>query len=478
GVVLIGAVHDYLSLMISVRNRGTSLAEVARGAVSPAARVLFLAFVWIGLVLVVTAFCNAAVGTFVSAPEIVLPTFSLVGIAVLFGFLTHRLGLNTVVSTVIALGLLVGVIGLGFVVPIELQDFGVPEESVQGTWIVILLVYGMVASVLPVWVLLQPRDYIATWILIFGMGLGYLGIAWVHPEIKAPGFTTAMSASRGPIWPMLFILVACGAVSGFHSLVAGGTTSKQLASERHGRLVGYGSMLVEGGLALMSLIAVSAGLYYTATQAGGRGPALQTILAEEGKLVAFGRGYNVLTRPILGPLGEVLGLPRLGLVVGLTMVNAFVMTTLDTSVRLTRFITTELAGPPLRVFRNRFVATLPAVVVAYVLAVQKDAFDQVWPMFGAANQLIAALALMTITAYLLQRGKPTLYTVIPALFMLATTMAALVWQAYDNLVKADVPNYTMGVTALVLLVLAGVLVHQGRRALIQGLSARRAGSEA
>jgi carbon starvation protein len=461
GVVLIGAVHDYLALMVSVRNRGQSLPDVARSAISPSARVLFLVFVWIGLVLVITAFCGAAAKTFVSVPEIVLPTFALMPIAVLFGFLNYKVKLRTAPNTAIALALLLFVIWLGFKKPIELQDFHVAEAHVKSVWLVVLILYGVIASVLPVWVLLQPRDYIATWILIAGMGMGFVGIAWVHPAMNAPAFTGAMS-DKGPVWPMLFIIVACGAVSGFHCLVAGGTTSKQLASQRQGLSIGYGSMLVEGALAIMAMIMVGAGLYYTVGQAdaAGGGLVLHQVLKTGSPIDAFGRGFQVLTKPFLGPAGKWLGVAGLGMIIGTTMVNAFVMTTLDTSMRLARFITTELAGPYVKPFRNRLVASLAAAVPAYLLAVTPDAFKSIWPMFGAANQLIAALALIVISAYLLKRNKPIVYTVVPAAFMLVTTIAALLWQAYCHLLKAEKPNYTLGVTALILLVLAAVLAVQ------------------
>ncbi len=461
GVVFIGAVHDYMALMLSIRNRGVSISEIARQAVSPSARVLFMVFVWIALVFVITAFAGAAASTFNQAPQIVLPTFALMFIAVLFGFLAYRLRLNVAVSTVIALALLALVIWLGFRAPIRLdpllERLGVETtaQNVKHAWILILLAYGVVASVLPVWVLLQPRDYIATWILIIGMGMGFAGVLLSHPQMRAPAFTAAMTP-KGPVWPMLFIIVACGAVSGFHSLVAGGTTSKQITSERQGLAIGYGSMLTEGALAVLALTAVGAGLYYTASGAPAGAPTLMSFFAKGGgnPIGAFGKGFEALTMPFLGPLGKAVGVAGLGMIVGTTMVNAFVMTTLDTSVRLTRFITTELVGPLVGFFRNRLVASLAAVVPAYLLAVMPDAFKSVWPMFGASNQLIAALALIVASAYLFRRGKPTVYTIVPAVFMLVTTMAALAWQAYSHLVKAAKPNYALGITALVLLVLA------------------------
>jgi carbon starvation protein len=246
--------------------------------------------------------------------------------------------------------------------------------------------------------------------------------------------------------------------------VAGGTTSKQLGHERQGLLVGFGSMLTEGALAILALIAVGAGLYYSKAQAdaAGGGYALLALLPKDagGPITAFGRGFEAITKPLIAPVGKALGVAGLGMIIGTTMVNAFVMTTLDTSVRLSRFITSELLGPIARVFRNRFVASLLPVIPAFLLAAMPGAFGRIWPLFGAANQLIAALALIVVSAYLLRRGKPICYTLIPAVLMLITTMSALLWQAYTHLLKAEKPNYTLGVTALVLFVLAAVLAIQ------------------
>jgi carbon starvation protein len=515
GVVLIGAVHDYLALMVSVRHGGSSLPDVAREAVSSPARVLFLIFVWVGLVLVITAFVNAAASTFLAVDKVpvkaeaveaaageeaaaekeaaagaegeaaageietqyierdtgtrvLIPTFVLMLIAVLFGVMINKLKVKTWLATVIALILLAGAFALGFAFPEGTSLLGMEKGTAKAVWLVVLMVYAIVASVLPVWVLLQPRDYLATWILIFGMGLGFAGIIVVHPTLNAPVFTSVTTA-KGPVWPMLFIIVACGAVSGFHCLVAGGTTSKQLAAEGQGLFIGYGSMLTEGALAMLALIAVGAGLYFTGEQAAaaGGGFVLGDFLQPGGggPITAFGRGFATLAEPFISPLAAALGVAGLGVILGTTMVNAFVMTTLDTSVRLARFITTELLGDAVPLFRNRVVASLTPAIPAFLLAVMPGAFTKIWPMFGAANQLIAALALVVISAWLLKRGKPTLYTVIPALFMLVTTLAALLWQAYQNLVKAEEPNYVLGVTAIVLLALALVLAYQARQAL-------------
>ncbi len=475
GVVLIGAVHDYLTLMISVRNRGNSLPDVARSILGGPARVLFLIFVWIGLVLVITSFCAVTTDTFIEAPQIVFPTFALMLIAILFGVLTYRLNMKTWQSTAIALALMAGVVALGFVLPIRLEDLGVPAGSVRTVWLLVLLAYGVIASVVPVWILLQPRDYLSTWILLGGMLAGFVGIVWVQPALKAPAVTENLWSPQ-PLWPMMFITVACGAVSGFHCLVAGGTTSKQLTKEKHGLAVGYGAMLTEGALAIMALIAVGAGICFTQEQAGAQGYSLLGILGQKtggGAIVAFGRGFDVLTDPFLGRLGRACGVQNLGMTAGILMVNAFVLTTLDTTVRLARFITHELVGERVRAFRNRWLASVAPVALALLLATQKSAFASIWKIFGSANQLIAALALIVITGYLLKKARRALYTALPAVFMLVTTMAALLWQAYQYLFEAEKPDYTLGITALVLLALAVGMAIQGRKALVEGLFGRK-----
>jgi len=475
GVVLIGAVHDYLTLMISVRNKGNSLPDVARTVLGGPARVLFLVFVWIGLVLVITSFCAVTTDTFIEAPAIVLPTFALMLIATLFGVLTYRLNMKTWLGTAIALVLMAGVVALGFVLPIRLEALGVPAGSVRTVWLLVLLAYGVIASVVPVWILLQPRDYLSTWILLGGMLAGFVGIVWVQPALKAPAVTESLWSPQ-PLWPMMFITVACGAVSGFHCLVAGGTTSKQLAKEKHGLPVGYGAMLTEGALAIMALVAVGAGICFRQEEAGAGGYSLLGILGQKtggGAIVAFGRGFDVLTDPFLGRLGRACGVENLGMIAGILMVNAFVLTTLDTTVRLARFITHELVGEHVRAFRNRWLASAAPVALALLLATQKSAFASIWKVFGSANQLIAALALIVITGYLLKKARRALCTALPAIFMLVTTMAALLWQAHQYLFEAEKPDYTLGITALVLLALAVGMAVQGRKALVEGLLGKK-----
>ena len=452
GVVFIGAVHDYISLMVSVRHGGRSLPEIAREAVGARARLLFMLFVWLSLILIIAVFAVVASRTLMATPAIVIPTFAIIPIAALFGWATYRLKLPVPVGTVISLALLAGGILLGYRFPLSLP---LGETAAFRTWFGILIAYGFAASVLPVWVLLQPRDYISTWVLIVGVVLGFAGVVLSRPDFSAPFFTGWKSATQGPMWPMLFVLIACGAISGFHSLVAGGTTSKQLSKESDGKMVGFGAMLTEGAVALLALVCVAAGLKWAAPE--GDPLSFQGILTGGGGPInAFGTGYGSLTAPIL-TLG-------FGTLVGITMLKTFVMTTLDTTVRITRFITAELLGRRLPVFRNRIVAALVGVVGAFLLGLSGK-WSVLWPVFASANQLVAALTLIVLTAYLIGIKKPSAYTLYPAVFMLATTIGALVWNGIRFFFPPEGTsvNITLGTTCVVLLVLALLVATEAPR---------------
>lgn len=449
GTVFIGAVHDYLSLMVSVKFKGNSIPQIAQEVIGRRARNLFSVFVLITLILVAAVFAFVATQTLISTPQVVIPTFGVIFVAMAFGYMVYKLRFSTPIATVIALAILFFLIWVGYKVPVSLPF---SDQANFAIWFIILVTYGLIASVLPVWVLLQPRDYISTWVLIIGMAIGLIGTLITHPTINAPVFTSFTTGS-GPMWPMLFIIIACGAISGFHSLVAGGTTSKQLAKESHGRMVGYGSMLMEGVLATLALITVAAGLFWKAP-AGMEQYALFDVLKTGGPIKAFGMGYGRLVEPLLGTFG---------MLAGITMLKTFVMTTLDTCVRLGRFVAAELLGPSIPAMKNRFVGSLFVVVIAFYLG-YTGTYNIIWPMFGAANQLVAALALLVITAYLVGVKKPTKYTLYPAIFMILTTIAALIYQGY-NFLLGDSPNIVLGITAVVLIILAVIVGIEAQKIL-------------
>jgi len=420
GAVFMGAVHDYVSLMASVRNKGVSVGEIAERTLGRRARLVLSIFLWCALVLVVAVFGVITARTFTTQPAIVLPTFGLIGLSMVFGKFVLRGGARLGPATVLALLALGGLIWLGRCVPIDLGEtvLGLPAVTF---WFWVLMVYCVAASILPVWLLLQPRDYLSTWILYLGLVGGVAGLLALHPNIGAPAFTGFHTGS-GHMWPMLCVMIACGAISGFHSLVASGTTSKQLARESDGLRVGYGAMILEAGLAGL-VILIAAGTLGWDTAAIPAAGSLQYLMSSEGggPIVAFATGLSRLVDAL--PL---LTAP-VGLFFGLLMINAFVITTLDTSTRLARFVMQELGnGVPL--LGNRWVATLITVVAAGWLGAS-DSYSRIWPVFGATNQLVAALSLIVVSSWLVSLRKPRLVTLLPALFMLVTTVAALAWQA-------------------------------------------------
>ncbi len=408
GTAFIGIVHDYLSLMVSVRNRGVSIAEVARKVISPTAKWLFSVFVWLALILVIAVFAVITAKTLVDKPEIVIPTISLIFIAVLFGLAVYRWKVRVLPATAAAWLLLAFTVWLGYRFPVKASF---------NFWFYFFLVYAYIASNIPVWVLLQPRDYLSMTILFVGLVIGYAGLLALNPAINGPALVSFNSA-RGPLFPMLFVIIACGAISGFHSLVASGTTAKQLDRESHGKMVGAAAMLFEGALALLVLLLMAGALFWKKAPEGLSSFVFQKVLSAS-PIVAFGTGFA----RAVSKLGISL---QAGMAFGILMLNAFVLTTLDTSVRLSRFVFQEAIAGPVKVLRNRWVAGAVAMVLAGLLAAT-NSYEVIWPVFGSANQLVAALSLFTVTAYLVGVRKPSIYTLIPALFMWIMTESALLY---------------------------------------------------
>ena len=450
GAVFMGAVHDYTALMASVRNGGCSVGELAEHSLGRRARLVLSLFLWAAMVLVIAVFGVITAKTFVANPSIVVPTFGLIGVAMIFGTLVLRRGGSLLPGTLAALATLAGLIWLGNRFPIDLGTtvLGLP---VLTFWFWSLMIYCVLASVLPVWLLLQPRDYLSTWILYLGLGGGLLGLLAFRPDIAAPAFVGFHSSAQGPMWPMLFVMIACGAISGFHSLVASGTTSKQLSRETDGFRVGYGAMILEAGLAGLVVLIAAGALRWDP----GATPALdslQYLMTDGGgPIVAFATGLSRLVDAL--PL---LTAP-MGLFFGVLMINAFVITTLDTSTRLARFVLQELCGS-IPVLSGRWGATLVTVVAAGWLGAS-GSYDKIWPVFGATNQLVAALALLVISSWLVGLHKPRLYTLVPAVFMLITTIAALGWQARGFLHDGD--NF-LAMSAFVLIALAVYIAWKAR----------------
>jgi carbon starvation protein len=310
-----------------------------------------------------------------------------------------------------------------------------PSIGVLGpvvNWTLVLLVYAFVASVLPVWQLLQPRDYINGHELFVALGLLALGVLFAHPQLVAPPLNLHPQGAP-PLWPFLFITIACGAVSGFHSLVSSGTTAKQLNNENDARLIGYGGMLMEGMLAVFALIAVGGGIGLLPNAEGLMGiDAWNHHYAGWAGAAGLGAKVSAFVDGSANMLTAV-GIP---LIFGQTIMGVFVAsfagTTLDTATRLQRYAISELAESlNVRLLVNRYSATAVAVVCGGILALWdgKGAGGLLlWPLFGATNQLLASLALLVLTAWLAKQAKPLLYTLIPLVFMVLMTGWAMVIQ--------------------------------------------------
>ncbi len=459
GGVLFGAVHDFTALVLSLRNKGKSITTVTESVMGKLSKVLFSLFAFLALILVVAVFAAIAGQTLANTPEVVIPTFGLVIVAIIVGILMYHVGASVLLCSIIGVLLLVGLIVTGYYIPIKL-----PAENAANWWTVILLVYAMIASVMPVTMLLQPRDHLAGAVLFLGMFFGFLGLILTHPEMKAPA-VVSFSTSKGWMWPMLLVTIACGAISGFHSLVASGTTSKQIPTTKDARVVGYGAMIAESVLAVLAVVAVTAGLFWKSAPLGSEELVYQQLFTKGGWIKAFGTGYGQITKVIFGSMGTL---------VGITMLKTFIMTTLDTATRITRYISNELFGETFGIscMRNKYLATLLVGVLSGALALGN--WKAIWPMFGAANQLIASLVLIVASVYLLTHKRKFIFTAIPAVIMLVTTLAALLYQTYTFL-TADKPNILLAVIAVILIVLA---VFLSRTALVTVIAVRRQISDA
>lgn len=418
GGVLLGAVADFTSMVVAVRHEGRSIAQVAGEVIAPRSRTAFTIFILVAIVLVLAVFAELAAGTLVQRPEIVLPSLGILPVSVLAGLFLYR-GVRTrsrfVAVTFVGLAALAGLMALGQSLHISLPVIGGLEPQTQ--WVVLLFIYCFVASVLPVQYLLQPRDYLSSYVLFATISLGLIAVIVTNPSMTAApskGFIPSDWPGVGALWPMLFVTIACGAISGFHSVVSSGTTCKQLDNERHACRIGYAGMLMESLVAILVVVAVGAGLsaaHHT-----------ELLRGKGGAITAFGEGYGSITDIFFGPYGAAFAVMAL---------NFFILTTLDTATRLARYLTTELFG-----MNNRFVPTALVVVAGAALALSGQ-WRTLWPAFGASNQLVAALALLVVSMWLLQRGRGALPTLIPAVLMLVTTIGAFLFQIHGALTRLD-----------------------------------------
>ncbi|RPJ03369.1 MAG: carbon starvation protein A [Candidatus Aminicenantes bacterium] len=474
GGIFIGAVHDYTTLFISMREGGKSMAEVARKTLGSAGFRLFIAFTLVMIVLVTSSFLSATsisltslwplskigvtegatfLKTVVKDGVVMGRIGGIASTSVIFitlcspllGLLLHKKKLKTAAAYFLASAICVGSVLLGIAFPVTMAPT---------TWMLVISVYVLFAAGVPVWLILQPRDFINVQILYGGIGLmivslfscGFQGLTVTMPRFNLAEGTLNL----GFIWPMMFITIACGAISGFHCLVAGGTTGKQLSTEPDARRVGYNAMLLESLLSVCVLLALGAVMAFT-----------------DYKAIVWPSDPAVRSNPILGfslaagrLFNQGLGIPvALGTVFGILLVEGFVITTLDAAVRLNRYLFEELWAIVLktvpRLLKHYWFNSGLSVVLMWCLA-YSNAFNALWPIFGTANQLLAAMALLTVSAWLLLRKRRNWYTLVPAVFMIATTLVSLGILLTGYIKKG---NYVLIAADLLLLALsAGVVV--------------------
>lgn len=439
GSIFVGGVHDFGSLFASARHKGKSIGEVIEANMGTSGKKLFAVFAWLTLVLVIAAFLNVVADTFVATPSAATSSILFIALAIIFGFSIYRQGLPLGITTIIAVVLLFICVWIGLNFPLVLP---------KSTWMIILIGYIFVASVTPVWVLLQPRDYLNSFLLYIMMGGAFLGLLIYRPGLELPA-VTSWSIDGQLLFPMLFVTVACGAISGFHSLVGSGTTSKQLNSEGDAKLVGYGGMLIEGVLAIIAILTAA---YVTQGRLG-------ELLGEGGPIHVFSHGVGTFTT-FIGVDFEI------GSTFAALALSAFALTSLDTGTRLSRFIFQEFfgaetnddgsAGNPLS---NRYIATAISIAAGGGLAFY--GYAVIWPMFGSANQLLAALAFLALAVWMAKLGKNNKMFLYPMYFMAIVTLSALV-----IMIKANFGvNNILVVIAAALFILAIVLLAQAQKVL-------------
>ena len=420
GTIFMGAVHDFSALVISARRKGRSVGDLAGVVMSGRARTLFLLIVYFLIFFVLAVFAYAIAGLFVKYPTSVLPINFEILVALAIGFFLYKKGIPLLWPSIIALILLYFTVWIGTKVPIEVPAI---MGSPIVTWIIFLLVYSFIASILPVWTLLQPRDYINSHQLFVGLFVMLLGLFVAHPQMQAPAFNPNPEGAL-PLFPFIFVTIACGAISGFHGLVSSGTTSKQLDKMSHARHIGYGGMLGEGTLAMVATLAVAAGIsradwhtHYHDWQAASSGGIANFVLGASTFLQAL-KFSPILANTFIS-----------------VIVISFAATSLDTAARIQRLIIGELGSAyQIKLLENRYIGATLAVVPSLLLALFAEAPGRglgsggflLWPLFGATNQLVGGLTLLVATIFLWRSGRPIIYTAIPMVFLICMTTAAMV----------------------------------------------------
>ena len=419
GTIFMGAAHDFGALVLSLKEKGKSVADISAITINNRIRIMFLIFIMCLTWLVLAVFANAIASLFTKYSTAVLPVNIEILIAMIIGYYIYKKKVNAFIPSIIALIVLYIFVWIGSNNPINLENIGIQSDNVKHSWVILLFIYSGIASLIPVWILLQPRDYINSHQLIVGLSLIFLSIFLIQPKIIAPAIT---NLDKGPpIIPFLFVTIACGAISGFHGLVSSGTTSKQVDKMKDARMIGYGATLGEGSLALAATIAAIAGLSFVNMQNDLCLPwACDFNNAKAGALNVFINGSSGLLQQI----GLSKGLSTTLIVV---LVVSFAATTLDSATRIQRYIITEFgSATKFKIFENKYLATLISIIPAYFIATNNDLRNELWQTFGASNQMLAALTLMVLSIYFWKKRKNIIPLIIPMVIIMLITISALI----------------------------------------------------
>jgi len=448
GTIFFAGVHDFGALWASSRHKGKSIGALSEDVIGKRTRALFMVVIFLVLLMVNAVFGVVIAGAFVNTPNAVFPAWSAIAVALIIGQLLHR-NFNLTILSVVGVMALYFSIYIGSLFPLELPE-GLLGLSPNANWIIILFIYAAIASMLPVWVLLQPRDFINGMQLFVGLFLLYGAVFLSLPDISAPAFNNQMTEDAPSLVPLLFVTIACGAVSGFHGIVSSGTSSKQLDKETDARFVGYFAAMGEGSLALITIVAVSGAALaatpeiwheiYDKYGTAGAG----TFIQGGAQMITNGWGIPVsVTSTLLA-----------------TMVALFAGTTMDSGVRLQRYIIQEwgdIYGIPL--FKKGFAATLIAVTSCLLLAFGAGGASgsgglSIWPLFGSTNQILAGMTLLVISVMLIKLGRPAKYTMMPMIFVLFTSC----WAAIIKLMEFWAAGNWLLVTIDIVVLVTSLLV--------------------
>jgi carbon starvation protein len=455
GTLLIGWVQDYSSAIVAMRNEGASFGGLSHKLVSPRARVILLSFIYFYLLLIAGAFGNVVVSTAVSLKAAPMAWLCLTIGGILAGQMIYRWKKDIILTTVVTVVIALLGIWLGTMAPSD-KILGINLSNSRVLWAIAAFVFCYFAAVLPIWRFALPINYVASYIVFLGLFFGIIGIFILHPNFTLPAYT-GFSIKIGPLWPIMFVTIACGAISGWHSIVSSSGTARQLESEMDARPVGAGVMFVEMILALFALI-IAGTIYASAGEYGA------AIAKGPGAIFAGG------VAKFLGALGLSEGL---GKSYGSVMMIVLAITIMQLVIRFMRVATSELLSDISPIFKNAHVGTLIASLLGIVV-VLTGWWQYLWVLFGGANQLMASLALLLVTAWLMSEGRPSKWAFYPMIFMFITTIAALLYTSYSLLYKvfsgavkgeALVGNTLMGLVGFFLVIAALILGWEGIKAL-------------